>query len=91
MQSFLSYLKLMLLILPDIIALVRAIETHGGNVPKAGAAKLDLLKALLADLWGALDAAAREQVSFDALNAMAVKITTRFVAFFNVIGEFRKT
>ena len=91
MTSFLSHFRLVLQILPEIVALVRAIEQHAGEVPKAGAAKMELLKALLADIWAALEPSSREQISFEALTGMATKMASRFVAFFNAVGEFRKT
>ena len=89
MNAFLSYLRLMLSLLPDIIALVRAIEAHAGDASRAGSSKLDLLKALITDVWSALEPAAREQISIDALVGVAVKIANRFVAFFNAVGLFK--
>ncbi len=85
MIAFMKTLRVIVSLLPAIVDLVQAVE-RAAPFRGIGAAKLELLKSIVADVHAALEPALRDEMPLEGLLKAAISITSRFVALFNKVG-----
>lgn len=88
MTAFLNVLRITILIFPEVIGLVLAIEKTI-DVPKVGAHRLELLRGIVTDAWNTLEARERGELKLEQLLQAAAGMANRLVAFFKAVGIFK--
>lgn len=88
MIRFFRYLGWALGLLPKVIELVKAIEA-AAPVAKQGKQKLELLKAVIIDIYNE-SKDDKDGLSLEEVLKLATMLTNRLVAFFNATGIFAK-
>lgn len=85
MIAFMKTLRLIVSMLPAIVELVQAVE-RAAPFRGIGAAKLELLKSIVADVHAALEPALRDELPLEGLLKAAISIANRVVSLFNKVG-----
>lgn len=86
MNNFIQILKLIVMLMPMIVEMVKAIEVampEGGK----GAAKLETMRLMLQSVYGATTEALP---AFDQVWTAAQGITSAVVSLFNATGVFKR-
>jgi len=83
--AFMKTLRLIVSMLPAIVELVQAVE-RAAPFRGIGAAKLELLKSIVADVHAALEPVLRDELPLEGLLKAAISIANRVVALFNKVG-----
>ena len=85
MTAFLNILRIIVSLLPAIIQLIRTIE-EAIPLNGIGADKLVVVKGIVEDAYGVLDAEQQKTLNLPALISAVVSIANRIVGLFNKTG-----
>jgi len=85
MTAFLNVLRIIVSLLPAIVQVVRTLEDA---IPMngIGSEKLAVVKGIVEDAYGVLDAEQQKTLSLSALISAVVSIVSRIVSLFNKVG-----